>query len=66
MSLTEHGLMAKGKIELRKHESGQRLTYKDMVLAKCYECCAGYTDGKRDCEIPGCPIYPKMPYRNVK
>jgi len=23
-----------------------------------------YADGKIDCEIPSCPVYPKMPYRN--
>lgn len=25
-----------------------------------------YLDGKNDCEIPGCPLYPFMPYRKDK
>jgi len=64
MSITEYGVMAKGKAELIKHENGVKLTYRQMVLAKCYECCAGYTDGKVDCGINGCPLYGKMPYKN--
>jgi Zn-finger protein len=23
----------------------------------------GFTDGKQDCQIPACPLYPWMPYR---
>ena len=61
---TEYGIKAQGKAELTKHEQGKRLTYRQMVLAKCYECTAGYTDGKVDCGIPGCPLYQKMPYKS--
>ena len=65
MSITDFGLMAKGKAELAKHDNGKRLTYRQMCLAKCYECCVGYTDGKIDCQISGCPLYHMMPYKKV-
>ena len=41
------------------------LTYKERCLAKCFECCCGYIDGKVDCEVPSCALYPIMPYRGV-
>lgn len=64
ISITDYGVMAKGRNELIKHENGENLTYRQMVLAKCYECCAGYTDGKVNCGIKGCPLYGKMPYKS--
>jgi len=36
---------------------------RQMILAKCYECMAYYGDGKIDCKIPLCPLYPLMPFR---
>jgi hypothetical protein len=52
----------RGERELNKYESGGRLTIKQMVLAKCYECMGKYADGKADCMIPECSLYPLMPY----
>lgn len=31
--------------------------------AKCAECCGGYADGRNDCRVTTCPMYPWMPYR---
>jgi len=56
---------AKGKAEIMRQRSGKRLSYKQAVLAKCYECMGYYADGKLDCEIPDCPLYGFMPYRTV-
>jgi hypothetical protein len=53
---------ARGKNELLKHQAGERLTQRQMIMAKCNECCCGYIDGNNDCKIPGCPLYPLMPY----
>ena len=64
ISIVDYGVLARGQNELRRHEAGEKLTYKQMVMVKCYECCAGYTDGKVDCGISGCPLYGKMPYKN--
>jgi|TARA_B100001964_G_scaffold190023_1_gene211900 hypothetical protein len=60
----KHGVTAKGRQELKKHLKGKKITYKEAALGKCYECNLGYRDGKFSCEIPGCPLYPSMPYRN--
>lgn len=63
---------AKGKEELLKHlMRGERLTeglttrltIRRAVIAKCYDCCGYYQDGKKDCEVPECPLHPFMPYR---
>ena len=57
---------ARGAKELRKHFAGDRLTLKQMLHAMCYDCCGRYADGKTDCGMPACPLYPLMAYqRNV-
>jgi hypothetical protein len=60
---TMDGKRAQGGKEMRKHEMGGRLTHRQAILAKCYECANGYFDGKEDCAIPLCPLHPFMPYR---
>jgi hypothetical protein len=30
---------------------------------KCHECMGGYTDGREDCGVKVCALYPWMPYR---
>jgi hypothetical protein len=57
-----HGKTAKGKKEILKHLSGQRLTLKQAVYAKCYDCAGFYADGKQDCKMPHCSLYPFMAY----
>lgn len=62
--IEKHGVLAKGKKELIKHIHGDRLTIREMVIAKCYDCIGYYSDGRgTDCEIPECSLYPIMPYR---
>lgn len=58
-----NGIKARGGKEFKKYLEGGRLTQRQMILAKCYECIGGYADGKMDCEIKDCPLYPLMPYR---
>ena len=53
----------KGKKELLKHMKSKELTYKEAVLAKCYECNCGWADGTADCKVPDCPLYGFMSYR---
>jgi len=52
-----------GLKSLVRHRAGHRLTQRQAILAKCGDCMGGYTDGRQDCEIPGCPLYPFQPYR---
>ena len=60
--IRKDGKRAKGKSELIKHLEGERLTYKQAVNAKCYECMCYCMDGLIDCTISRCPLYPFMPY----
>ena len=53
----------RGGKELMQHRTGHRLTQRQMILAKCYECCGYYADGGYSCEIPDCPLYPLMPFK---
>lgn len=42
------------------------LSYKQMIRAKCKDCMCDYIDGRRDCEVETCPLYPAMPYGKLK
>ncbi len=59
-----YGILAQGRNELKKYLEGKKITYKEAVLGKCYECNLGYADGKVSCEIPECPLFQYMPYKN--
>jgi len=59
-----NGKKGQGGRELFRHEAGERLTKNQMCKAKCYDCCGGFVDGRIDCLIPECPLYPQMPYRD--
>jgi hypothetical protein len=61
--LVLEGKRAKGKMEFEKFKQGAKLTYKQAVLAKCYECMCGYADGKVDCEVKDCPLIIFMPFK---
>ena len=61
--IKKFGKSAKGKMYLLKYLDGVTPTLRGGVLAKCYECTNGYADGKIDCGITSCPLYPFMPYR---
>jgi len=37
--------------------------YTAMFRAKCFRCMGNFYDGRADCDIPSCPIYYWMPYR---
>jgi len=63
-SIMEVGLQGQGRKELIKHLEGGRLTVRQAMLAKCYDCMGFYGDGKVDCQIPACPVYMYMPYRD--
>ncbi len=52
----------RGVKEQRAYEYGKKLTLKQAVLAKCAECMGNYVDGKEDCDILECSLYPFMVY----
>lgn len=56
--------LRRGKKEYLQHlEGGKLLSYKQAVVAKCYECNCGFPDGTTDCKMPTCPLYGFMPFR---
>jgi hypothetical protein len=62
-NINKYGKKAKGRNELIDYLKGKRLSMRKALLSKCYECMNAYADGKVDCNIPNCPLYPYMPYR---
>jgi hypothetical protein len=54
---------SKGRNLIIKYLQGQKLTPKQSKIAKCCDCMAFYHDGRIDCEVRYCPLYPTYPYR---
>jgi hypothetical protein len=64
--IEKNGISGKGRKEMLNYLNGERLTIRQMALAKCYDCMGFYSDGRgTDCEIDTCSLYPIMPYRKV-
>jgi hypothetical protein len=55
-----------GRTEMLRHLKGERNCASAAIKAKCFDCCGYYEDGKVDCGVKGCPLYPWMPYRKEK
>lgn len=56
------GAKARGRKELLKYLNGEKLSPTQTILAKCYECCNYFRDGRLDCGVDACPNYAYMPY----
>ena len=54
---------SRGNTFLLKYLRGSVLTRDQAIKAKCCDCMGFFYDGKLDCDIPDCPLYPYMPYR---
>jgi len=55
---------SRGKNNLWKHLNGERLTQRQAILAKCCDCMGYHGDGRIDCHMPHCSLYPWMAYRD--
>ena len=53
-----------GKTNLVKHLRGERLTQRQAILAKCCDCMCYHVDGRLDCRMPHCSLYPFRPYKD--
>lgn len=53
-----------GKRHLLRHLKGERLTQRQAILAKCCDCMCYHADGRVDCLMKNCSLYPFMPYRS--
>ena len=58
-----NGIRAIGRKEFKNHLESKRLTSRQAIYGKCYDCMGGYIDGRFTCNIPECPLYLYMPYR---
>lgn len=59
--LRENPKQARGYKYLRAHLEGKAITLKQALLAHCFECNGFDADGRADCEMPTCPLYPSNP-----
>lgn len=64
-------LIAGHKKYLERIKNGEvvkpkRPSLKKAVLAKCKDCVCDYVDGRLDCEIETCSLYPWMPYGKLR
>jgi len=62
---SEKDTTSAGRTQYMRFLNGEKLTYREKGIAKCYECDGGHSDGRYDCENPKCPIYDSMPYRGI-
>lgn len=53
-----------GRTQYMRFLDGEKLTYREAVLAKCYDCDGGHSDGRYDCEVLSCPLRMHMPYKD--
>lgn len=62
----ENSPLSGGRKHMLRFIKGESITRSQAMKAKCFECCNGFIDGRVDCGIRDCPIYPWMPYRTEK
>jgi len=55
---------AKGSKEYKDFLEKKKLTPRQAIRAKCYDCMGFYVDGVQDCGIETCPLYLYHAYRN--
>lgn len=60
----QHAPKRKGMAQLKKYLSGEKLTPREAMLAKCNECTCNWADGQACCNVPACPLYPFMPFQH--
>ena len=60
------GTQSRGQTHYLRYLHGERLTQREAILAKCCDCMCYHVDGRLDCRMPLCSLYPFMPYRGGK
>lgn len=57
--------MIKGQSQYEAMKRGEKLTRREAILAKCYDCNGG-NESNHDCGVKFCPLYQYSPYKGVK
>jgi len=58
-------MQSAGKTQLMRHLDGKTLTRSQAIYAKCCDCMGYYFDGRGDCKMKHCPLYPFIRYRSL-
>jgi len=59
----EKDITSAGRTQYLRFLHGEKLTHREAILAKCYDCDGGHSDGRYDCEVPSCSLRLFMPYK---
>lgn len=57
---------AAGNTFYEMQRKGKILTRKQAMLAKCADCMGHYVDGRVDCRVTTCPLFPFRPYKDAQ
>lgn len=63
--IEEHGVTSRGKTQMLRHLNGEKLTRNQSISAKCFDCMGWYQDGRLDCRMPNCPLFPFRSYKEA-
>jgi len=61
LSSAKHGHKRTGQKNLIDYLNGKRLTQRQSIRAKCYDC--NGMGEQKDCDIDTCSLFPYSPYR---
>lgn len=61
LTSAKNGTKRAGQTDLIKHLRGIRITQRQAIKAKCYEC--NGMGELADCDMEGCPLFPYSPYK---
>lgn len=61
--LVEGSPLSGGREAFRRHLEGKKQGPVQAIKAKCFTCMGGWADGRTDCGMEQCPLYPWQPYR---
>ncbi|MBS3784930.1 MAG: hypothetical protein KGY78_10860 [Anaerolineae bacterium] len=62
-NLLEGGSVLGGRSPYHNYVKGREIGRTEAMRAKCYDCMNGFADGKQDCKVISCPLYPWQPFR---
>ena len=62
--IEEYGITSKGKTQMLRHLDGEKLTRNQAIVAKCFDCMGMFIDGRLDCRMPNCPLFPFRSYKD--
>lgn len=62
--IEKHGLTTTGKNCILKYLDGGKLTRKEAMSGKCFDCMGYFVDGRQDCGVKDCTLFPYRPFKD--